>query len=115
MPSVHIYAIQPARAIPGGRVTLLGSDFSTDGPTLPEVSVSGKAGRVVFAAPRRLSFLVPGELAEAGTAAVRVGDGRHEPVFVEIAAPIATVLHQVDNPAVDRKGNLYLTYSGTRG
>ena len=27
----------------------------------------------------------------------------------------ATGLHQVDNPAFDRDGNLYVTYSGTRG
>ena len=29
--------------------------------------------------------------------------------------PIATGLHQVDNPLIDRAGNVYLTYSGTRG
>ena len=30
-------------------------------------------------------------------------------------APFATGLHQVDNPVFDRDGNLYVTYSGTRG
>ena len=35
--------------------------------------------------------------------------------FVDIAAPFATGLHQVDNPVFDRDGNLYVTYSGTRG
>jgi sugar lactone lactonase YvrE len=34
---------------------------------------------------------------------------------VDIAAPLATGLHQVDNPIFDRDGNLYVTYSGTRG
>src|SRR5262249_32835450 len=29
--------------------------------------------------------------------------------------PFATGLHQVDNPVFDRDGNLYVTYSGTRG
>ena len=29
--------------------------------------------------------------------------------------PIATGLHQVDNPIIDRAGCLYLTYSGARG
>ena len=29
--------------------------------------------------------------------------------------PLATGLHQVDNPVFDREGNLYVTYSGTRG
>jgi sugar lactone lactonase YvrE len=34
---------------------------------------------------------------------------------LQIAAPIATGLHQVDNPVFDDAGNLYVTYSGTRG
>ncbi len=32
-----------------------------------------------------------------------------------MAAAFATGLHQVDNPVFDRDGNLYVTYSGTRG
>jgi len=38
-----------------------------------------------------------------------------EVAFLEVAAPFATGLHQVDNPVFDREGNLYVTYSGTRG
>jgi sugar lactone lactonase YvrE len=38
-----------------------------------------------------------------------------ETVLVDIAAPLATGLHQVDNPIFDRDGNLYVTFSGTRG
>jgi sugar lactone lactonase YvrE len=34
---------------------------------------------------------------------------------VDIAIPFATGLHQVDSPVFDRDGNLYVTYSGTRG
>ncbi|MEK7424905.1 MAG: gluconolaconase, partial [Actinomycetota bacterium] len=34
---------------------------------------------------------------------------------IQVAAPFATGLHQVDNPVFDRAGNLYVTYSGTRG
>ena len=35
-----------------------------------------------------------------------------ETAFVEVGAPLATGLHQVDNPVFDRDGNLYVTYSG---
>src|SRR2546428_6343576 len=38
-----------------------------------------------------------------------------ETAFIDVAAPFATGLHQVDNPVFDRDGNLYVTYSGTRG
>jgi sugar lactone lactonase YvrE len=38
-----------------------------------------------------------------------------ETVYVSIGAPWATGLHQVDNPVFDREGNLFVTYSGSRG
>jgi sugar lactone lactonase YvrE len=38
-----------------------------------------------------------------------------ETAFVEVATTFATGLHQVDSPAFDADGNLYVTYSGTRG
>jgi len=34
---------------------------------------------------------------------------------VEVGVPWATGLHQVDNPAFDSEGRLYVTYSGARG
>jgi sugar lactone lactonase YvrE len=36
-------------------------------------------------------------------------------VLVDVGVAIATGLHQVDNPVFDASGNLYLTYSGSRG
>jgi sugar lactone lactonase YvrE len=70
---------------------------------------------VVFASPARLGVVVPSGL-DAGGAVVRIApfDGAQR-AFIEIAAPFATGLHQVDNPVFDRDGNLYVTYSGTRG
>src|SRR5215470_16539806 len=41
-------------------------------------------------------------------------DRPHIPA-VEVGGTFATGLHQVDNPVFDREGNLYVTYSGTRG
>jgi len=34
---------------------------------------------------------------------------------IEVAVPVADNLHPVTNPAVDRQGNLYVTFSGSRG
>ena len=34
---------------------------------------------------------------------------------IEVAAPVADNLHPVTNPALDREGNLYVTFSGSRG
>src|SRR5262245_66020562 len=58
-----------------------------------------------------LAAVVPGGL-EAGRATVRVGK---DSAYLDVAVPFAAGLHQVDNPVFDRDGNLYVTYSGTRG
>ena len=47
--------------------------------------------------------------------AVRIADVSGETALLEVGAPLATGLHQVDNPVFDRDGNLYVTYSGNRG
>ncbi len=111
---VGIVAVRPFCAIEGGRLTIEGSRFPIDGPMLPEVRVGDARARVVFASPTRIIAVVPGGL-EGGRATVRVGDGSGSTAFVDLAAPFATGLHQVDNPVFDGEGNLYVTYSGTRG
>src|SRR5918992_4193115 len=104
-----ITAVEPLRAVEGGRVTLRG-EFASD--PLPQVTFGEVAARLVFASPRRLVALAPPEL--EGTTAIRV-EGVQGAAFVSIGAQWATGLHQVDNPVFDAQGNLYVTYSGPRG
>jgi sugar lactone lactonase YvrE len=111
----RVAAIHPIWAIEGGRITLDGSDFPIDQPNLPEVRMGELPARVVYASPTRISAIVPPGIADSGRTTVRLGTGSGETAFVDLAAPFATGLHQVDNPVFDRDGNLYVTYSGTRG
>lgn len=110
--SPRVTAIHPPSAIEGGRITIEGTGFPVDGPSLPEVRIGDAPARLVHASPTQLSAIVPAGL-EAGRAPVRVA--ADETACIDIAAPFATDLHQVDNPLFDRAGNLYVTYSGTRG
>ena len=77
--------------------------------------VGDARARVVYASPTRIAVLVPAGL-EGGRTPVthqrRRAKGR---AFVDVATTFATGLHQVDNPVFDAQGNLYVTYSGTRG
>lgn len=115
MPVTGTSAVHPRRAIEGGRIDIEGSKFPVGQEFLPEVRVGGQRARVVFASPTALGVLVPPGL-EAGRAVVQVAPFDRPPAgVVDIAAPFATGLHQVDNPVFDRDGNLYVTYSGTRG
>jgi sugar lactone lactonase YvrE len=110
----RVTAVRPLRAIEGGRIGIEGSGFPVDESTPPVVRIGDAPARVVFASPRRLDVIVPSGL-EGGRTPVRVAAAPGETAFIEIAAPFATGLHQVDNPIFDRDGNLYVTYSGTRG
>jgi sugar lactone lactonase YvrE len=112
--SARVTAIHPLWAIEGGRITIEGSSFPVDEPSLPEVRIGEQRARVVRASRSTLAAIVPPGL-EAGRATVRVAGARGETAFIDVAAPFATGLHQVDNPVFDRDGNLYVTYSGTRG
>jgi len=112
--SSRVTAVRPPRAIEGGRLTIEGSGFSTDGPRLPEVHIGGASARVVYASPTTLAIVVPAGL-DGGRTEIRVEGAAGEPAFIDVAGVCATGLHQVDNPVFDRDGNLYVTYSGTRG
>ena len=109
----RVTAIDPQAAIEGGRITIHGEGFAIDGPFLPEVRIGDSRARVVFASSTALGAIVPPGL-EGGRATVRVA-GARDTTHLDIASPFATGLHQVDNPVFDRDGNLYVTYSGTRG
>jgi sugar lactone lactonase YvrE len=110
----RVTAVRPTRAIEGGRIVIEGAGFPVDGPGLPHVQIGGTAARVIHASPSSLRVIVPSGL-DGGSTPIRVEGVLGETLFVNIAAPFATGLHQVDNPVFDREGNLYVTYSGTRG
>src|SRR5438093_12951075 len=109
----RVAAIRPHWAIEGGRITIEGSNFSLEPPHLPHVRVGDLPARLVYASPTTIAVIVPAGIAESGQTPVRIDGASGETAFIEVAAPFATGLHQVDNPVFDRDGNLYVTYSGT--
>jgi len=110
----RLTSIHPIWAVEGGRVTIHGSDFPIDQLQLPEVKIGDIAARAVFASRSTISVLVPSGL-DGGRTTVRVEGVAGETAFLEVGSTLATGLHQVDNPVFDRDGNLYVTYSGSRG
>lgn len=111
--SSRITAVRPLRGVEGGRVTISGTGFSID-PQLPEVRLGGVPARVATASASALTAIVPAGL-DGGRTPVRLDSAPGETAYVDIGAPLATGLHLVDNPAYDAGGNLYVTYSGSRG
>src|SRR5688572_24009720 len=110
MPTIH--SVTPPRAVEGGRVTLHGSGFPVD--SLPTVTVGDQPARILFASTSRRVFAMPADV-DPGPAPLRVDDLPGETVLITVGGEWATGLHQVDNPVFDREGNLFVTYSGSRG
>ena len=110
----ELTGLSPHRAVAGGRVRLAldGFDVATGG--LPQVRVGDQAVRAAFAAPTSVAFYVPLDAA-AGHLPVRLDAVPGQTVFLDIGAPVATGVHQVDSPVVDAAGTIFATCSGSRG
>lgn len=109
----RVTSVRPLWAVENGLVCIEGEGFPLE-PTLPHVRIGSERARLRHASSSGLTVLVPEGL-EGGTTAVRIDELPGETTFVEIGAPLVTGVHQVDNPAYDRHGNLFATFSGSRG
>jgi len=109
----NMTVVRPSWAIEGGRVTIEGEGFFDEVGELPKVRIGEVFSRIVFASSRLLRVLVPVGV-PTGRALITIGGQRSATAEVNLGAPVATSLHQVDSPAFDRAGNLYVTFSGTR-
>lgn len=107
-----ISSVRPLRAVEGGRVTINGSAFPSG--TLRTIPLGDASARVAFASSTRLVLTVPDDV-EGGPMPVKVPGAPGETVFLSVGSRWATGLHQVDNPVFDAQGNLFVTYSGSRG
>jgi sugar lactone lactonase YvrE len=110
----RVAAVLPVWAIEGGRISIEGAQFPVNDTQIPRVHIGDARARVVYASSTKISMLVPAGL-EGGRTPVRIDGVQGEVPLIEIAPPLATGLHQVDNPVFDLAGNLYVTFSGTRG
>lgn len=108
----RITGVRPLWAVEGGRLTIDGTGFSVE--PLADVRIGGIPARLACISSQSLTAIVPPGL-DGGSTPVRIDSAPGETAYVEIGAPLATGLHQVDNPVFDSEGNLYVTFSGSRG
>ncbi|MBZ5537045.1 MAG: gluconolaconase [Acidobacteriia bacterium] len=108
-----IKKIEPSAALPGGEVFLEGEHFMVDG-SRPTVSIDNLAGHFVVCAGQYGVVVVPPNASHGEVKLVR-GSSESKPVRLRVASLLAGNLHSVSNPAVDEEGNIYATFSGSRG
>ena len=110
----YIEAIEPSASLPGGEVRVTGRSLKPPELARPEVSFAGVRGSLVVSSEDFLIARVP-QGAESGPLTVQsngnVSNGRE----LSIARLVKESLHPVANPAIDRDGNIYVTFSGGRG
>jgi hypothetical protein len=110
----RIEAVTPAAALPGGEIRILGSGFALPDLRRPRVRFGEKEGAVVVSSDDFVVARVP-EGAASGGVVVSTNGHASNPQQIRVATTISENLHPVTNPALDLEGNIYVTFSGSRG
>ncbi len=110
----HIDSVAPECALTGGEVRIQGSGLRPLELLRPKVKFGDFEGPIVVSSDSFVVTRVP-EGASSGPVVVAADGHISNPFTVNVAVPIAENLHPVTNPAVDAEGNIYVTFSGSRG
>ena len=110
----YIEGVQPSAALPGGEVRITGSSLRPLDLKRPRVRFGDVEGAVVISSDDFLVARVP-QGASSGPVVVSTNDNSSNPYDITVAVPLADNLHPVTNPGIDSEGNIYVTFSGSRG
>ena len=110
----HIEAVAPSFALPGGEVRIIGKSLRPPELRRPSVRFGEIEGTVLISSDDFVVVRVP-EGAASGPVVVGTNGHVSNAHSIKVAALVADNLHPVTNPALDREGNLYVTFSGSRG
>jgi sugar lactone lactonase YvrE len=110
----HIEALVPSAALPGGEVRIIGSGLKPPELGRPRVEIGAIEAPIVVSSDEFVIARVP-EGAHSGAVTVAMNGTRSNTAQLKVAVTIAENLHPVTNPALDAEGNIYITFSGSRG
>ena len=110
----HIEAVAPGFALPGGEVRIIGKSLRPPELRRPSVRFGEIEGSVLISSDDFVVARVP-EGAASGPVVVGTNGYVSNAHPIKVAALVADNMHPVTNPALDREGNIYVTFSGSRG
>jgi len=110
----HIEAVAPSFALPGGEVRIVGSGLRPPELRRPRVHFGQVEGSVLISSDDFVIARVP-DGAVSGPVVVGTNGHVSNSHSIKVARLIAENLHPVTSPALDREGNIYATFSGSRG
>jgi len=108
----QIAQVTPPAAIAGGELQIRGKGFAKS--DRPRVTIGDVGAPVIIGSDSFVIARVP-DGATAGELVVESGDQASESWACDIGVLVADSLHPVSNPAIDAFGNIYTTFSGSRG
>lgn len=110
----HIEGVHPPAALPGGEVRIVGRGLRPTEFRRPSVRFGEMEGAVVISSDEFVVARVPSG-ASSGPVVVSTNGHASNSQEVKVAVTIAENLHPVTNPALDSEGNIYATFSGSKG
>jgi sugar lactone lactonase YvrE len=110
----RIERLEPSAGLPGGEVRIYGTGLNPAELRRPRVRFGDVDGSVVVSTSKFVIARVP-EGASSGPLTVSISDQPSNAQDFRVGIAIAENLHPVANPALDTEGNLYVTFSGSRG
>jgi sugar lactone lactonase YvrE len=108
----QISEVTPPAAIAGGELRIRGKGFAKQ--DRPRVSIGEMGAPVIIGSDSLVIARVP-EGATAGDVVIQSGSAASDAWACDIGVLVAESLHPVANPAIDAFGNIYSTFSGSRG
>src|SRR5689334_15906750 len=108
----QIAQVTPPAAIAGGELQIRGKGFAKS--DRPRVTIGEIGAPVVIGSDSFVIARVP-EGATAGELVIESGEQASESWACDIGVMVADSLHPVASPAIDSFGNIYSTFSGSRG
>jgi hypothetical protein len=108
----QIAEVTPAAAIAGGELSIKGRGFATT--ARPRVTIGEVAAPIIIGSDSFVIVRVP-EGVPDGELVIESGERASQAWACDIGISIADGLHPVTNPAVDAFGNIFTTFSGSRG
>jgi sugar lactone lactonase YvrE len=108
----QISQVTPPAAIAGGELQIRGKGFAHE--DRPKVTIGEVGAPVIIGSDSFVIARVP-EGASAGELVIESGAQASASWACDIGMMVADSLHPVTNPAVDSFGNIFTTFSGSRG
>lgn len=114
MGKITLKKIEPNIGLPGGIVKLVGKGFEPWNIKNEDVNFCERTSWIDAASDTTILTSIPFQIT-SGEVFIEINGSKSNKLDFIVPETVSTGLHLVDNPISDSSGNIYATYSGSRG